>query len=250
VILTGEGADELFAGYRRYYLIQKTLAINKRLGFLTKFLPAESFFRDPRYVKMISLLRNGINYDYFTGINAIIGKERDGLLKIEKSNILKDEVKRIFNEKKTSFTNRLLYLDFNTYLQELLTKQDRMSMAASIESRVPFLDNEIISLANSIPSELKLNGNVGKYILRKAVRNILPESILKRKKIGFTVPLNEWFRKDLSGYVSDELKDRRLNEFFDRDYLQKLIDGQKRHNCSLQLWAILNFKLWRDTFFD
>lgn len=254
VILTGEGADELFAGYRRYYLIQKTLGINNKLGFLTRngvpFKIAEKMLYDPRYIKMMNLLLNGANYDYFTGINSIIGDERKKLLKVERNHILREKVRGIFNEKNTNFTNKLLYLDFRTYLQELLTKQDRMSMAASIESRVPFLDNKVIAFANSIPPEMKLNGKIGKYILRKSIKTILPESILKKKKIGFTVPLDKWFRKDLSGYIHEELNNKTVHEFFNKKYVDRLLDKQKSHNCSLQLWTILNFKLWHERFFS
>jgi asparagine synthase (glutamine-hydrolysing) len=248
VVLTGEGSDELFAGYKRYYLIKRAIELNRLIGkvpfsrFISKF--SENNLADPRYIKIIDLAVNGINYDFLTGINALIGKERDLLLKSNGNELFKSEVEKIFNEKKTNLINQLLYLDFKTYLVELLMKQDKMSMAASIESRVPFLDNKVIDFANKLPERSKLNGRIGKYILRESVKSILPESVIKRKKIGFSVPLNNWFKKDLNGYLKDELNNKLINRFFDTKYINKLIDKQKKSNCSLQLWALLNFNIW------
>ena len=238
VVLTGEGADELFAGYRRYNLIQKVIR-------LSKFIPGVMIinFSDPRYYKMAEMLMCGFTYDYLTGINSIIGEDRQKIIKFNKSNILRDKVKEIFDSKQTDFTNKLLYLDFKTYLVELLMKQDKMSMAASIESRVPFLDNEVIDFANSIPSNLKLHNGKGKYILKESVKDILPKSIINRKKVGFSVPLNKWFKGKLNGYIKEQLLGGDLDEYFNRDYIEKLI---KKKNNSLQLWALLNFKIWKD----
>ena len=249
VVLTGEGSDELFGGYRRYYLIQRALALEKRNipGKNIAISLAKKIFQDSRYKKILELASKGLKYEYITGINAIVGDERKNI-KIGEQGVLTEQVKKLFNEKETSFTNKLLYLDFNTYLTELLMKQDKMSMAASIESRVPFLDNEVIEFANSIPSELKLNGKIGKYILRQSVKKIVPKEILKRKKIGFTVPLNIWFKKELQGYLKDNLLNKEVYKYFDENYVKGLIEQQKRRNNTLQLWAILNFKIWMDRF--
>jgi len=259
VILTGEGADELFAGYSRYRRIKNFMDISMGHGIIPyfngiTFKIASKFLYDPRYLKMIELIMNGNNYDYLTGINSIMGKERDKyLLKSNnknKNNPLRAIVKRLYTEKDIDILNRLLYLDWNTYLQELLTKQDRMSMSASIESRVPFLDNKIVDFANSLSPELKLNDGVGKYILRKVAKDILPKEVIDRKKIGFSVPLNNWFQGPLHGYLKEQLLDNEtVNEFFGEEYVTTLLKRQKRHNCSLQLWAILNFKIWYEQHF-
>jgi len=258
VILTGEGADELFAGYSRYKRISSIMDDGLGHGFLPYFkgLPfkiASKFLYDPRYVKTIELIMNGNNYDYLTGVNSIISLERDKyLLKSDNKNRnhpLRSTVKNLYNYPEDNL-NKLLYLDWHTYLQELLTKQDRMSMSASIESRVPFLDNDIIDFANSLTSESKLNDKTGKYILRQAAKDILPEEIINRKKIGFTVPLDAWFRGPLYEYLQQELNDPIVYEFFTKKYVTMLLKRQKRHNCSLQLWAMLNFKIWYKQHFN
>jgi len=247
VVLTGEGSDELFAGYRRYSLIKKATKIRENFGFLlgNKMLSSffEKYIKDPRYIKILNISFNKINYDYLTGINCLIGKQRDELVKFPKTDILNEKVKELF-DKQTGIINKLLYLDQKSYLVELLMKQDKMSMAASIESRVPFLDNEIIGFSNSLPQNFKLNGRVGKYILKKAVRKIIPDNIINKKKIGFTVPLNSWFKKDLKGYIKDQILDKELYGLFDKKVLEKIINLNKSKNVSLQLWALLNFKIW------
>lgn len=260
VILTGEGADELLAGYSRYERLQNILNISNGDGMFPylKGLPfkiTSKFFHDPRYLKNIELIMNGNNYDYLTGINSIIGRERDKyLLKSsnkDKNHPLRGTVNRLYNGKDIEILNKLLYLDWYTYLQELLTKQDRMSMSASIESRVPFLDNEVINFANSLPIDSKLNDKVGKDILRKAAEDILPKEVINRKKIGFTVPLDEWFRGPLYEYLKEQLlNDNIVHKFFGKVYIEDLLNKQKKHNCSLQLWTILNFKIWYQQHFD
>ncbi len=251
VVLTGEGADELFAGYYRYSRIMRARKLNK-LSRVFSFSSSLFKFQDPRYQKNIELLlKFNKNYlDYATGINIFIGKERENALAVDKNSILKDKVQDIMNEKQTNFLNRLLYLDFRTYLVELLMKQDKMSMAASIESRVPFLDYRIIELSARMDSNLKLKGNCGKYILKKAMQDLLPKEVIWQKKLGFPVPLDNWFRNELNSFVSDSLlKDSPALNYFNKDYIKKLIEKQKTKNCSLQLWALLNFKLWHDRFF-
>jgi asparagine synthase (glutamine-hydrolysing) len=262
VILSGEGADELFAGYSRYKRLCSILSVTNGTEFPLGNIwlkIAEEFTRDPRYLKTIELMLKGNNYDYLTGTNSIIGKERDKyLLKSDnknKNHPLRAIVKKLYEENKVEnelggdILNKLLYLDWHTYLQELLTKQDRMSMSASIESRVPFLDNEVIDFANSLNPGLKLFGKTGKYILRLVAKDILPKEIIKRKKIGFTVPLDDWFRGPLYEYLKEQLNDPIVYEYFSKEYVTTLLEQQKKHNCSLQLWAMLNFKIWHHIYF-
>src|SRR5215470_12678007 len=94
----------------------------------------------------------------------------------------------------TSFLDRLLYADIKTYLHELLMKQDQMSMATSVESRVPFLDHKLVEFTCRLPERLKLRGGTTKYILRESMKGILPDAILSRSKMGFPVPIGAWFR--------------------------------------------------------
>ena len=119
----------------------------------------------------------------------------------------------------------MLYADQKTYLVELLMKQDNMSMAASIESRVPFLDHEMVEFAARVPDRFKVRGFAGKYLVKKAMRNLLPRSIIARKKMGFPVPLNQWFRRGFDRVVRSMLLDRRAKErgIFNEAFVERLL---------------------------
>jgi hypothetical protein len=125
---------------------------------------------------------------------------------------------------------RMLYADQKTYLVELLMKQDQMSMACSIESRVPFLDHEFVEFAATVPDRLKLRGGVGKYILKRAVEDILPRDIVYRKKMGFPTPLRQWLMEPSADALIAQLHDRDglLAPYIDFTYLNDLLPPQKR----------------------
>jgi asparagine synthase (glutamine-hydrolysing) len=151
------------------------------------------------------------------------------------------------------YLERLLYADQQTYLEELLMKQDRMSMAASIESRVPFLDHKLVEFASRVPVRLKLKGVTGKYILKEAVGDLLPADIIHRKKMGFPTPLKRWLREPQAAPVYDFLleKDGLLSDAMAREPLRDLLD---RHRSGLEdatdrIWNLLNLQLWGDIFF-
>jgi len=147
----------------------------------------------------------------------------------------------------------MLYADQKTYLVELLMKQDRMSMAASIESRVPFLDHQFLALAMSLPDRMKIRGSEQKYVLKKAVEDLLPHDIIYRKKMGFPTPLRQWFRDPASAPLLDSLLSPNsfLASRLDLSLVRQLLD---RHRAGLEdatdrLWRLLNLELWGQTFF-
>ena len=149
---------------------------------------------------------------------------------------------------------RLLHTDIKTYLVELLMKQDQMSMSASIESRVPFLDHVLVEFAARLPDRLKLRGFTTKRILREAIRGLLPEEILSRKKMGFPVPFAEWTRERWQPVVRDVLLDRRTRErgFINARAVERLLDAHRVStvNGGDAIWALMNFELWFRTFID
>jgi asparagine synthase (glutamine-hydrolysing) len=149
---------------------------------------------------------------------------------------------------------RLLYTDIKTYLVELLMKQDQMSMSASIESRVPFLDHVLVEFAARLPDRLKLSGFTTKRILRESVRGLLPDAILTRKKMGFPVPFSDWVRGRWHGYVSDILLDRRTRErgLINAPAVASLLDAHRagRRQAGDAIWALVNLELWYRTFID
>jgi asparagine synthase (glutamine-hydrolysing) len=154
----------------------------------------------------------------------------------------------------SSLLTRLLYADMKTYLVELLMKQDQMSMATSIESRVPFLDHKLVEFAATMPDEWKLSGWTTKRVLREAMKGVLPQSILSRPKMGFPVPFARWTTEQWSGPIREVLLDRRTRErgIIDPDATNRLLrdhasgqtDGWDR------VWMLLNLELWFRTFID
>ena len=149
---------------------------------------------------------------------------------------------------------RLLYTDIKTYLVELLMKQDQMSMAASIESRVPFLDHVLVEYVSSLPSRWKLAGWTTKRILREAVRDLLPAGILDRPKMGFPVPFAAWMRGPWQDAARDVLLDRRARErgIMDTRAVEALIRAHASGEVEGgdRLWSLLNLELWFRTFID
>src|SRR5207302_8364865 len=144
---------------------------------------------------------------------------------------------------------KMLYTDIKTYLVELLMKQDNMSMAASVESRVPFLDHVLLEFALAIPSGLKVRGLEGKVVLKKALRGLLPESILYRKKLGFPTPWRSWLAGPALPEVEDLLLGPRAQArgLFSPDYLRTLFAEQKKRatDHSDRLWRLLNLEIWQ-----
>ncbi len=268
VVLTGEGADETLAGYGRYAKAVKLLAygekyesvtpgflraavrggvatlpsvMSRKLGrtFLSRDSHIESLFFDNFAVFSKSMQadllsrkthENIADLDPYTRQNAWIDK-------CDAEDVL----------------DKMLYTDTKTYLHELLMKQDQMSMAASIESRVPFLDHKLVEFTARMPREMKLRGGTTKWILREAMKGILPTEILNRPKMGFPVPVGNWFRHSFKHIVEDYvLSERSLSRgIFNADFVNSLV---QRHNAGEnhdeRIWSLVNFELWQRQFID
>ncbi|MBC7931269.1 MAG: hypothetical protein H7Z38_11975 [Rubrivivax sp.] len=153
-----------------------------------------------------------------------------------------------------SLLDRLLYVDMKTYLHELLMKQDQMSMAASIESRVPFLDHKLVEHTARLPRRMKLRGLTTKYILRRAMKGMLPEQILTRPKMGFPVPVGAWFRGRFRHVVEEYVLGERAasRNLFKQDFVRGLVarhqSGAEDH--TERLWSLVNFEMWQRQFID
>jgi asparagine synthase (glutamine-hydrolysing) len=154
----------------------------------------------------------------------------------------------------TPMLNRVLYADLKTYLVELLMKQDQMSMAASIESRVPFLDHKLIEFAAMLPPSAKLKGLTTKRLLRAAVTDLLPREILTRRKMGFPVPFARWMRSGWQSVARDVLLDRRARErgIFNAAAVEGLLDAHRTGAADEgdAIWGLLNLELWYRTCVD
>jgi asparagine synthase (glutamine-hydrolysing) len=186
------------------------------------------------------------------------GLAGDKLLYEMENSKVEDSLERIFeNAEPYGFDslNLMLYMDLKTWLpDDLLNKVDRMSMAASLEARVPYLDHRLVEFAFSLPSSMKLKGGTGKYILKKAAARYIPRDIINRRKKGFAVPLGPWFRKELKPLLVDTLTSDRFKRrgYFDTVRTGEIIDehlkGKKDHH--LLLYGLLLVELWHHEFID
>ena len=140
------------------------------------------------------------------------------------------------------------YLDLNLRLPELLLMRvDKMSMGVSLESRVPFLDHKFVELVMGIPNRLKTKNGQLKYLLKKSVKNLIPDEIIYRKKQGFGVPMYEWFFDKYGEYVKSKLTDfNKKTDYFNQNAVEKMISS----NRGWDLWFLLNFSMWWEEYID
>jgi asparagine synthase (glutamine-hydrolysing) len=161
---------------------------------------------------------------------------------------------RYWNERPdTTLLSRMLYADQKTYLVELLMKQDQMSMAASLESRVPFLDHTFVEFAATIPDHLKIRGDgEQKYILKKAVEDLLPHEIVYRKKMGFPTPMRQWLMSPEAKPLFDAIRDRKgfLAQYVDLDQMEPLFERHlaNHEDATDRIWRLLGLQIWGDIF--
>jgi asparagine synthase (glutamine-hydrolysing) len=151
--------------------------------------------------------------------------------------------------------NQLLYVDLKTFLPCLnLTYTDKMSMAASTEVRVPLLDDEVVQLAARVPASLKLHGTKRKYVFKKAMEGVLPDSVIRRPKAGFTAPARAWLAGPLRPLVDELLSPQavRRRGLFEPSEVRRLIDANARGEAdnALRIWTLLTLELWQRTFID
>ena len=273
VVLTGEGSDELLGGYGKY----PRIALNWRAGGVYEGIvpgPLRDLIaravvpRMPkkvgRYARRSFLAMDrsaeAMFLDNFAAIRLADQRRllAPGLRSAATRSAAYGASMHYFNAPNGGSTllDRLLYSDIKTYLVELLMKQDQMSMATSIESRVPFLDHKLVEFAARLPNAWKLRGWMTKRILRVAMKGLLPASILNRPKMGFPVPFAHWVRRNggWAGSVRDVLLDRRTRQrgIFDSAAVAALLREHARGSTEGgdRIWSLLNLELWYRTFID
>lgn len=267
VVLTGEGSDEIFAGYHRYAHYLTNQRIMRGWGLVPE--PARRGVR--QFIAGSSLLRadlrrklqhtvigreNTVEAVYLDGFySAFAAEDRERMFSGAAAGDAASGFLRHWNARAGASTlSRLLYADQKTYLVELLMKQDRMSMATSIESRVPLLDHPLVEFAARVPDHLKLRGGTGKYIFKKAVEDLLPPEIVHRTKMGFPTPLRNWTSERLAhGSLRAELTARGglLREYIDSAALERLLDGHAAGTIDAtdRIWRLLTLQIWGELFF-
>ncbi len=269
VILSGDGGDELFGGYE-HYQAQK-LSQNPWLAPAHLLLPplVRRFPPSPKkkgawnkLQRYCQGLENSRELRHFRWMMFLSDKEKGGLYSEEFQHSLggiqplnaRSPLQEAF-EAMAGFddTSGECYLDMRTYLvDDILVKVDRMSMAASLETRVPLLDHKIVEFLFQLPGDLKLRGMTTKWIFKKTMERILPRENIYRRKEGFSIPIKHWLRHELKDLMLDTLSEKRIQDagYFRYSSLKRMIDLHLsgKANYSHQLWALLVFEIWRDTY--
>jgi asparagine synthase (glutamine-hydrolysing) len=269
VALGGQGGDEIFGGYARYLLgyleqamkgaIHENQEEGKHVVSLESIIPNLPLLRE--YVPLMkNFWRKGLFEDmtsrYFRLVDRSPGFEnlltQEALVKFNREQAYND-FGTLFNHPETkSYINKMTHFDLKTLLPALLQVEDRVSMAVSLESRVPLLDTRIVNLVTSAPPTIKFAGGRTKALLKKAMHGLVPQSIINRKdKMGFPVPLKHWLKK---GPVRDFINDTFLSQpcrergLYKRKELKKMVD--KPGVAGRSLWGALSLEIWHQTYMD
>jgi asparagine synthase (glutamine-hydrolysing) len=268
VVLGGQGGDEIFGGYARFVVAYLEQAIKgaifesteegEHIVSLKSILPNLSYLK--QYVPMLQRfwskdLFEPMDWRYFCLIDRSEGSlnlySRDFCNGYRRQDIFA-RFQKMFNHPDTlSYYNKMVHFDMTASLPALLHVEDRVSMAVSLESRVPLLDRRIVELTTSMPPAMKFKGAEMKYILKRAVKDVLPAMISERKeKMGFPVPLHIWARNKVGDFFKDILFSKSCRErgIFCHDEIEKLIDNEAAFGR--RLWGIINLELWFQTFID
>jgi asparagine synthase (glutamine-hydrolysing) len=265
VVLTGDGGDELFAGYSRYVternrskfdlvprVVKKAL-----MDPLSRGLPHGAWGRN--YLQNVSL--DPISR-YLDTVSVFTGLNKSSLYSDDFSDQLRDSshLNAYFHElsrnvKTNAPLDSLLYIDSKTYLPgDILTKVDRMSMAVSLEARVPLLDHKLIEFVTRIPASMKLAGIETKHLFKQVISDLVPAEIVNRPKQGFGVPIQQWINQQLRERIRDTLNDPRSLErgYVTREYVALLLDEHERgrRDHAMALWSLLMLELWHRQYMD
>ena len=257
VVLSGEGADELFGGYP-FYKEDDLLIKYRKLPFFIRKAIKNLVSLLPEFHGKNFLTKGGSKVeDYFIGEAFVFNnKEANSILtdKYKSNTKFQDITKPYYDEvKDKDDLTKMQYLDMHFWLpNDILLKADKMSMANSLELRVPILDKDVFALASTIQTDYKLSHNTTKYILRKAASKRIPEAWYKRPKKGFPVPIIKWFREEKYYNLAKDLFNKDFTkEFFDQNKLNKMLDehykGKKNH-CR-KIWTVYVFLIWYQKFF-
>lgn len=271
VVLSGDGGDEIFGGYE-HYIAQKIARLvdfpifrpfHKLFSKTTNLFPPSELKKG--FTNRIKRFSEGLSNSYknrhFRWMLFLSNFQKTQLyspdfLDPRFLNILpkREPFEQYFElSKEFDDLNQDLCLDLKTYLVDnILVKVDRMSMATSLEARVPLLDHKIVEFAFSMPEDLKLRGYTTKWFFKKSMEGILPDEIIYRQKEGFSIPIKNWLKNELKDLMFEYLSEKRIKEtgIFNYNYIKKMIDEHinNRENHSHRLWTLILFNMWKERF--
>jgi asparagine synthase (glutamine-hydrolysing) len=254
MVLTGEGSDEFLGGYPKH-VFERYVGAYQMIPFLLRHgLIEPLIYTLPyRFRRAKTAIRNlGLENPVERlprWFGALSRREREELVAFRPPQKMNNQEIQFESLPGNSPLRRILYFDQTSWLPDnLLERGDRMTMAASLEARMPFMDHELAAFVSSLPDKYRVRGRRTKWLLYEAMKRMLPESILNRPKVGFRVPVNEWFRGPMRAYLYDYLTgpDSRTASYYQRDALAHMlrehVDGRQNHEKLL--WALLNLEIW------
>lgn len=257
VVLSGEGSDELFGGYNIYREPESLKLFNSVPG------PAKHLLNRlaralPEGVRGKSFLERGttaLRDRYIGNAKMFENEEKQKFLKQFDPSIDYHQVTgKLFDEvAEYPLVNQMQYVDIHTWMRgDILLKADKMTMANSLELRVPFLDTEVFKTASEIPVNLKIANGTTKQILREAARGIIPDHVLDRKKLGFPVPMRHWLKDELNSWAKTLIQESQTDYLLDKAYILNLLEAhcQGKGDYSRKIWTVLMFMLWHQIFIE
>ncbi|WNB93002.1 asparagine synthase (glutamine-hydrolyzing) [Bacillus sp. NEB1478] len=251
VVLSGEGADELFGGYNIYHEPHSLRHLSSMPKGITKGLAAIASVL-PEGIKGKSFLERGsmtIEERYIGNAKMFSEAEKSKLLKEYRSAYNYKNITKPLYEKAKDFhdVHKMQYIDLHTWMRgDILVKADKMTMAHSLELRVPFLDKEVFKIASKLHPELTVTNGTTKYALREAMKGIVPESVLYRKKLGFPVPIRHWLKNEMYSWAKQLILTSETDKYLNKDVVLQLLDAHKdgKGDYSRKIWTVLMFMLW------
>jgi len=254
MVLTGEGSDEILGGYPKHFAERFAQGYQLLPGYVRHRLIEPLIHALPYDFRRIKTAVTNLNIEdrperYVRWFGALNRRERDRLSVLRLNGMPVLDAPPFDADPRSSALRRILYFDQTSWLPDnLLERGDRMTMAASVEARVPFLDHELAAFVSSQPDGFRVRGLQSKWVLREAGKQLIPECILARPKVGFRVPVNEWFRGEMREYLLDHLQGGSsiTRPYYDARVLDQVLAEHLngRQNHEKLLWALLNLEIW------
>ncbi|WP_413308081.1 asparagine synthase (glutamine-hydrolyzing) [Bacillus sp. 1P10SD] len=257
VVLSGEGADELFGGYNIYREPQDLEIFNKipRVG---KVLLKGIANMMPEGTKGKSFIERGVTpmeERYIGNAKMFTEEEKRDLLNVYHEGLKYTDITNPLYAESRGYdpVDRMQYIDIHTWMRgDILLKADKMTMAHSLELRVPFLDKAVFEVASKIPTSLKTANGTTKYILRKAAEGVVPEHVLTRKKLGFPVPIRHWLKNEMNDWAKKIIRESNTDHLINKAYVLRLLEDhcQGKADNSRKIWTVLMFMVWHQVYVE